>query len=125
MLLNNLKIGFRHVLNDRLSSLIKITGLALGIALFILLIAFVLDEQGYDRFHDRAGRIYMLTSSMGGGSLAITSTPFLGGLLKQEFPEVVRVARYWRTTSHVQAPDGEILEQTVALTDPAFLPGGA
>jgi len=120
MFLNNLKIGLRHVLKDRLYSLIKIAGLALGIALFILLIAFVLDERGYDRFHERAGRIHMLTSAMGSGDLAVTSTPFLAGLLKQEFPEVQRVSRYWRTRSHVQAPDGEILEQSVALADPAF-----
>jgi putative ABC transport system permease protein len=120
MFLNNLKIGLRHVLKDRLYSLIKIAGLALGIALFILLIAFVLDERGYDRFHERAGRIHMLTSAMGSGDPAVTSTPFLAGLLKQEFPEVQRVSRYWRTRSHVQAPDGEILEQSVALADPAF-----
>ncbi len=120
MLLNNLKIGFRHVLKDRLFSLIKIAGLALGIALFILLIAFVLDERGYDRFHERADRIQMLTSAIGPGNLAVTSTPFLGDLLEQEFPEVERAARYWRIRSHVQAPNGEILEESVALADPAF-----
>jgi len=120
VLLNNLKIGLRHVLKDRLYSFIKIAGLALGIALGILFIAFVLDERGYDRFHERAGRIHMLTSSLGGGNQAITSTPFLGSLLKQEFPEVVRAVRYWRSRSHVQAPGGEIIEQSVALTDPAF-----
>jgi len=120
MLFNNLKIGFRHVLKDRLYSLIKIAGLAVGIALFILLIAFVHDERGYDRFHERAGRIHMLTSVIGSSNLAITSTPFLGGLLKEEFPEVVRASRYWRIRSYVQAPKGEVLEQSVVLTDPAF-----
>jgi putative ABC transport system permease protein len=120
MLLNNLKTGLRYVLKDRLYSSIKITGLALGIALFILLIAFALDERGYDRFHERADRIHMLTASLGGGSQAVTSTPFLGGLLQQEFPEVVRAARYWQTSSHVQAPSGEILESRVILTDPTF-----
>ncbi|MDH4271400.1 MAG: ABC transporter permease, partial [Candidatus Aminicenantes bacterium] len=110
----------RHVLKDRLYSFIKIAGLALGIALFILFIAFVLDERGYDRFHERAGRIHMLTSSLGGGNRNITSTPFLGSLIKQEFPEVVRAARYWETRPYVQAPNGEILEQRIILTDPAF-----
>jgi len=36
MLLDNLKIGFRHVLKGRLYSLIKISGLALALALLLL-----------------------------------------------------------------------------------------
>lgn len=120
MVFNNIKIGLRHVLKDRLYSLIKVAGLALGIALFILLMAFVLDERGYDRFHERAGRIHILTSAIGSGDLAVSSTPFLGALLKQEFPEVTRASRYWLIRSHVQAPNGEILNENVVLTDPAL-----
>lgn len=120
MLRNNLKIAFRRIFKDRLFSLIKIVSLALGIAVFILLMAFVIEERSYDRFHERADRIHMLTSAIGGRDLAVSSTPFLGGLLKQEFPEVVRAARYWRVRSYIRAPGGEILEERIALTDPAL-----
>lgn len=120
MLASTLKLGARHIVRERAFSTIKIAGLALGIGLFILLIAFVLDERGYDRFHERADRIYMLTSSIGDRDLAGTSTPFLGELLKQEFPEVARTARFWRVGTHVQMPDGQILEQNVALADPSL-----
>lgn len=120
MLLNTLRIGIRYIVKQKADSLIKLTGLSLGMSLFILLISFILDEQGYDRFHERPGRIQMITSAIGQGRLTVSSTPFLGGLMKQEFPEVERFARYWRIRSHVQAPNGEILEQNVALVDPSF-----
>jgi len=117
---NYLRIAWRNLWKHKVFSVIKLAGLALGIAAFILLAAFMLDERGFDRFHERAGQIYVLTSAMGRDGMSVTSTPFLSSLLKQEFPEVQRVARYWRIRSHVQAPNGHVLEQSVALTDPAF-----
>jgi putative ABC transport system permease protein len=120
MIKTYLKVAARNLACHKGYAVLNIVGLALGIAISLLLIAFVLDERGYDRFHEKADRIHVLTSAIGQGGLAVSSTPFLGGLMKQEFPEVERVARYWRIRTHVQAPNGGILEQSVALVDPSF-----
>ena len=61
MLKNYFKIALRNLLNNKTYSLINISGLAIGIACFMLIYLFVKDELSYDRFNSKANRIYRLT----------------------------------------------------------------
>ena len=58
MLKNHLKIALRNLWRKRGYSAINIFGLALGLAVFLLIMLFVLDELGYDRYNANADRIY-------------------------------------------------------------------
>ena len=58
MFKNYLKITFRNIKGSKGYSFINITGLAIGMACFILMLLLVLDELSYNRSHENAQRIY-------------------------------------------------------------------
>lgn len=60
MIRNYLKIAFRSMLKNKAYVAINIVGLALGISCCILILLFVEDELGFDRFHDDYDQIYRL-----------------------------------------------------------------
>ncbi|MFQ5571219.1 MAG: ABC transporter permease [Rhodothermales bacterium] len=88
MIKNYLKVALRNLRKYKGYAFINVFGLALGIACCLLIILFVQDELGYDRFHEKADRIYRLAMetessdrrfqypSVGGGWAAAFVTDF-------------------------------------------------
>ena len=58
MLKNYLKIAFRNLWKNKGFSFINIFGLAIGIAVCLLIMLFVINEVSYDKFNKKADRIY-------------------------------------------------------------------
>ena len=58
MLKNNLKIAWRSLTRHKLYALLNILGLGFGIACFLLIALYAIDEITFDRFHEKADRIY-------------------------------------------------------------------
>ena len=58
MLRNYLKIAFRHLLRDRSFSILNLTGLAVGLATFLLLFEFIASEWSANRFHQHYDHLY-------------------------------------------------------------------
>ena len=101
MLKNYLKIAWRNLLKNKTFSIINIAGLAIGLSCFILIALYVLDEISYDRFHQKADRIYRINSQirMGGSDLrlAVASDP-MGATLKKDYPQVEQYARLYASS---------------------------
>jgi len=57
MFRNYLKIAFRNILRHKIYSFINILGLAIGMALCVLILVYVQDELSYDSFFDKSDRI--------------------------------------------------------------------
>ncbi len=96
MFKNYLKIAFRHIVRHKGYSFINISGLAIGMASFILISLWVQDELSFDRFHKDHDRIFRVVldikSSSGTTRYAVNLRP-LAPALKKEIPEVVEAAR--------------------------------
>lgn len=60
MFKNYVLITFRNLFKNSAYSIINITGLAIGIASSILILLWVFDELGYNRFHPKADRLYQV-----------------------------------------------------------------
>ncbi len=58
----HLKLVLRNISRNSMFALIKITGLALGLAISLLIGLYIHDELKYDRHHTKANRIYRVTS---------------------------------------------------------------
>ena len=120
MLWNHIKTAFRVLRKQKLSSLINIAGLGIGLAFFILLVAYVRDELSFDRFHKKGDRTYILTSEFRGHFVG-GSHHFIAEMLEAEFPEVkpgstVRFAMHSQTVRR----EDRLLVQDFAFTDPGF-----
>ncbi len=96
MLQTHLKFFIRVFLKDKFFSVLNILGLALGIAVSILLLLILQHDLTYDKHFANHENIYRL-----GGHLRATgldrrgarSARELGAILKEEFPEVLAYTR--------------------------------
>ena len=81
---------------NRLFTFINISGLAIGIASFLLVALFIADEYSFDKYHKNANRIYRIvldfTSDGTVTNWAKTSAP-IGQYLTGAFPEIEHVVR--------------------------------
>ncbi len=98
MFSNYLKIAWRNLLKNKTFSLINIIGLASGLACFILITLYITDELSYDRYHEKADRIYRINSDIrfGGTALnmAVSADP-MGATLKKDYPQVEQFTRIY------------------------------
>ena len=128
MLKNYFKIALRNLLNNKTYSLINISGLAIGIACFMLIYLFVKDELSYDRFNSKADRIYRLTEKInleGEGGEFSSSNPFpvMKAMLTdypQYIEEGVRLFNFQLPTLTLQYEDQKFNEKKIFFADSTF-----
>lgn len=89
MVREQLKMFWRKTLKNKGFTLINITGLSTGIALFILIVIWALKEFSYDRFNENSENIYRVEV---GGSVYMVSAAAL--TYKNEFPEIEKTVRF-------------------------------
>ncbi len=123
MFRNYLKIATRSLLKAKMVSMINIVGLAFGIASFIMMMAYVIDELNYERFNSRADRIFRVvyTYEASGERRTVAKTAFP---LKYEFlkyPQVEKVVRFFRNrmdAATLKYGDQLFTEDNILFTDP-------
>jgi putative ABC transport system permease protein len=95
MLKNYMKIAFRSLKKHKSYSFINISGLAIGMAVCMLILMWILNELSYDRFHEKADRICRVTMDIEVGSTLHTpvSLTAAGPALVDDFAEVTTAAR--------------------------------
>jgi putative ABC transport system permease protein len=124
MLKNFFKITIRNILRQKVYSIINIAGLAIGIACSIIITAFILHELSYDKFHDKAGRIFrlVLNGKIGEEEMrsAWTAVPAAAAFV-EEFPEVIAATRLeeWDNML-IRYEDKTFLEDRFLWADSSF-----
>ncbi|MFC2160066.1 ABC transporter permease [Acidobacteriota bacterium] len=121
MLKNYLKIALRNIKKSKTYSFINILGLAIGMACCILIFFYVQDELSYDRYHEKADRIYRVVDSGEAPGrmsfdLALTSAPF-APTLKADFPEVKDSVRLYRRKRLVANGERKYYEYNLFYAD--------
>lgn len=97
MVQNYLKTAFRSVRRRPGTALINMAGLAVAIACSLVIFLFIRHELSYDRFHEKADRIYRLTfeRQRETGLVRVgTTAPPMGPAIVERFPEVERAVRF-------------------------------
>jgi len=122
MLKNYLRIAFRNIRKHAGYSFINIAGLALGMAGCILILAWVRDERGTDRFHEKTESLYIVRSTVHYGSeiqVGDGSVPALAPALRTEFPEVRNAARINNGQGrYLLEAEEKPFRQAIQLADP-------
>jgi putative ABC transport system permease protein len=111
MFKNYLKIGVRNLLNNKLFSLINISGMAISIATFLIIALFVADELKFDKHVKDVTLKYRLFSEHfyadGNMKRVAMVAPMVAPTLKSEFPEVESYARIMHINSDALFQYGE------------------
>ncbi len=122
MLRNYFKIAWRNLIKHKGFTAINIIGLSLGIGCFIMISMFVIDELGYDHYHEKANRIYRVNSDIVFGgtemSMAVSADP-MGEALKRDYPEVEDYVRFYASQGSKLIKKGNeyINESAIAHAD--------
>ncbi|MCF8228788.1 MAG: ABC transporter permease [Bacteroidales bacterium] len=122
-----IKSAFRNIIKQKFYTFINITGLSIGIACFILIGLYITDELSYDKYHEKAGRIYRVVNvyDFNGVGENSASAPFpVAFTMKEEYPgmieNVVRVFNFQAPRSLVVYKEHKFNERNFFFADSTF-----
>src|SRR6218665_1000963 len=98
MFSNYIKIAWRNLMKHKLFSFINVMGLSIGISVCFIIMVFVQDELSYDRFNEKADRMYRIAfrATMNGGKINESNVmPPVAAALKNDLPEGEGVTRIY------------------------------
>jgi putative ABC transport system permease protein len=102
----NIKLSFRQMVNKKLTTSINLIGLGIGLGSVILMLAMILHELSFDRYHKNSNHIYRIT--YGNNCL----TPYIvGDKFKEDLPEIKNVFRIRRLNSVLIKKNNEFIQE--------------
>lgn len=119
-----LKYTLRKIQQGRFSSIIKIFGLAIGIAASTLILFWIQDELSFDNFHENKEKIHRLVVTKAGAASTeplAESLGELGGLFHKSLPQIEKYSRLkylQKTVVHYR--DKKYYEEEIAAIDSTF-----
>ena len=124
MIKNYFKSAWRNLFKNRFYTGINIAGLAVGLAVGIMILLWVQNELSYDSFHTNAKNVYKINSHLGSGKSAQVwdgSPAPLAIFAKQSVPGVVNAVRIMgRNPLLLSNGKTKILETSSAYIDASF-----
>ena len=124
MFRNYVLIALRNLRKEKSSSIINISGLAIGIACSLLLGYYVQFERSYEQFHVNAENLFRVTlNQFNNGEFVVNDAETyqaLGPDLKRTFPEVIDYVRmsHWGE-DHLRTTTESFYEDLIYLSDPS------
>jgi len=123
MFRNYFKTAFRNLLHNKIYSFINIAGLSLGLACAMLIMLYVNDEVGYDRFHKNVSQIYRLdketTKDNGDFHYNSYTGYFPGPRFAAKIPEIQSFVRFQPGHADIKT-DKDVQSQDICFVDPDF-----
>ena len=95
MIKNYITIALRNILKNKIYSILNITGLAIGIMAFVMIMLYVQYETSFDKQSPNSDRIYRVyTRGSLNGDFEMVATPApIGAAFKEEIPGVENFTR--------------------------------
>lgn len=118
-------IALRNIIKEKGYSLIKVAGLALGLAASVIIFLYVKEDLSYDKFHgkyDRIVRVLTIDSAEGVSSKLVGVTqPQLGPVAEETLPEVIESVRITGGGRYDLSYEDKVLKCEAAFrVDPSF-----
>jgi ABC-type antimicrobial peptide transport system, permease component len=120
MFSNHLKIAWRQLKYRPGYAAINIGGLAVGMAVCLLMLLFVRQHWRQDRFHDNTDRIHRVTTMLPSGKHFAAAPPPVGPTLKKRYPGIEEVARLRQSSGALLRHDRNRFEELYLYAGPSF-----
>ncbi|MFA6084020.1 ABC transporter permease [Mucilaginibacter sp.] len=126
---NYLKTSYRTLTRNKNYTLLNISGLSIGIAVFLVIFMIIRFETGYDQFHKNKDRIYRVLTVYKNNKYGVNITSGvpapLPAALQNDFPDVkvTDISAYPSFPVSVLKEDGQIaksLKTDLFFTEPSF-----
>ncbi len=123
MILSNIKIAVRNLRKQSGYTAINVLGFSIGLAACLLIGLWVADELSFDRFHEKADRIYRTHGDVrfSGADISMSCAPApMAAALKKDYPQLEEVCRFWdRGSLRVKRNEEVFTEKRVLAADPS------
>jgi len=122
MFKNYFRLTFRNLLKNKVSSIINIGGLAVGLATGIIILLEIVNEVSYDKFNTNLADTYLLmkNQNLGGDIKTGNTTPGpLASSVLNEIPEIKYAARTCQESDLIRYGDKTIYTNSI-YTDADF-----
>ncbi len=126
MFSNYFKISVRTLLKNRIFSMINISGLAIGMSVFLLIAHYIRFEKSYEDYNEKASDVFRITLDIYKGEEYVMTdcgmyAP-IGAMLKEQMPEVLDFARMWQHgNQEVKVGTNVFYEEQIYFADPSAL----
>jgi len=121
MLKNYFKTAWRSLLKNKVSSVINISGLAIGLATSIIIMLVVVNEFSYDKFNTNLKDIYVLMKNqkqMDGISTGDATAGPMAASLRNEMPETKYAARVANFDNQLIEAGNKTIYESGIYTEP-------
>jgi len=123
MLTNNFKIAWRNLIKNPLYTFINVSGLALGLAICMLITLFVKDELSFDQYLSKKHEIYRIVTeekSSDGKVNKFGQTGMIHGpAFQRQVPAIKNMVRYKHETVTIKS-ENEIVYQQAFVVDSTY-----
>jgi ABC-type antimicrobial peptide transport system permease subunit len=125
MFQNYFKVGFRNLFRNKAYSFINISGLAVGMAVAIMIGLWIYDELSYNKYHknyDRIGRV-MRQGTLNGETGTTTYEPFpLAEELRTKFGSSLKhVLAAWPAGDHILSAGEKVMTKSGSFIEQGAL----
>lgn len=122
----NLKIAWRSLWMHKTSSIINVTGLAIGLASCLMLMLYVAYEWNFDKQFQGSEQVYQVMTNFEDAAGKISGTNELTGnglaqVIREEIPEVTEVARLGYGGQSLIANGENSFKREAKFADPGIL----
>jgi len=118
---NHLKIALRQLKRRPLYTAINVLGLAVGMACCLLILLYMQDELSFDRFHEKADRLFVVPNEHPVEGRALSTSYSLASVL-ESLPDVEQTTRFWpdRERPVMRKEVQRRANQHILLAEPSF-----
>lgn len=123
MLKNFFLIAYRNLVKNKVNTVLNVTGLAIGVAVCLIIGVWLQRELSFDNFHPNGDKIFRLTNTFKSESESFSQAPSgaaYGAQLPKQLPEVPNACRLFGDDFKVKAGDKEFFESNVLIVDSNF-----
>src|SRR6202007_1328831 len=98
MIKNHLKTAWRNLVKNRMYTLLNVSGLAIGVAVCLLIGTWLQRELSFDDFHGSSDDIFRVVNTFKSESESFSQAPSgiaLGAQLPKQLPDIKTACRFF------------------------------
>ncbi len=122
MFKNYFKTAFRSLKKNKGFTIVNVLSLATGLCVCMLIVFYVIDELGYDKFNTKIDRIYRVNNDIkfGGSDRSFAQSPApMAAAFMTDFPEIEKTVRMRRHGEYkIRKGDQNVQEPDMVYADP-------
>jgi putative ABC transport system permease protein len=123
MIRNYLRTIWRNLLHNKVTTALNLSGLAIGIAVCLLIGIWLQRELSYDDFHPNASSIFRVVNTFKSESETFSQAPSgsaIGAHLPEQIPAIKRACRIFRFEYKFKAGSNQFFEPNALIVDSNF-----